>query len=134
MSSLYIRTQLDGRLASWAATKYPNLPIAYENTAFTKPTNQAWLEVFLIPARTLSRGVDAAGSKERGIYQVNIWTPVGGGMGFAEELELELVALFPVMPKFSDVSVDQTPSSARGSTDTSGWRVISISVYYRYES
>ena len=44
MSSTYIRSQLDGILSTWAMAQYPPIPIAYENVAFTKPTNSPYLE------------------------------------------------------------------------------------------
>ena len=134
MSSSFIRSELDARLSSWATSQYPPVPIAFENAAFTKPANQLYLETYLLPARTKNRTVDGTGNKELGVYQINIWYPIGGGMGAIESIESQIVALFPVMPKFSSVSVDRTPSTVKAISDTSGWRVVYVSVYYRYET
>ena len=134
MSSAFIRSEFDSRLASWASSQYPPVPIAFENTAFTKPTNQLYLETYLLPAHTRNRTVDGLGNRETGVYQINIWYPIGGGMGVIEGVEVDIINLFAVIPKFSLVSVDRTPSSAKAISDTAGWRVIHVSVYYRYES
>lgn len=135
MSSAYIRSTLDGVLTTWVNTVYPKIPIAYENAAFTKPSPPAtYLQTYLLPAKTMNPTTDGGRKRETGIYQISLWYPIGGGMGAIEALESSLVDLFPVMPKFSDVSIERTPTTSKALNDTSGYRVIYISVYYRYES
>jgi hypothetical protein len=136
VSQSIIRAKLMQTLAAYAAAHNPILTIARENTAFTKPTNgAAFLEAFLIPAKTITPNV--AGDRRRfyGDLQVNVWTNQGVGAGVAETIAEEISQLFKVFPKdLLPVSIEAPASVKRPLQDVSNWWVLPILIPYRLES
>ena len=134
MSSLVIRSTLDAIVLNYANNQSPPIPVAIEDVTFTRNLSLPYLETFLLPSKTLQRSVDALTRREVGIYQINVWQQSGSGMGLMEGIAEDIVALFPVIPKRSIVSIDRIPSVSKSITDNAGWRGLAISVYYRLES
>lgn len=134
MSISIVRAALESRLATWAAAQSPPLPIAFQNVAFTKPDSTPYLECFLIPNSPMNNAVSGTRVSLYGLFQVNVWTPGGTGMGAPEQLAGAIVKLFPIIPKFGDVSVEQTPSVNAQKPDASGWGITPVLIKYRYES
>lgn len=135
MSTQIIRSELTKRLNTWAEAQVPPVTLSLEGEAFDKPADKSpWLQVFLLPAPTVNPTVDGLNKREIGIFQVNCWVwDDGGGAGKSDRLVQNVVDLFPIIPKFSDVSVERTPSISRPLGED-GWRVTPISISYRYES
>ena len=129
-----IRSELETRLAAFAAAQSPPLPVAWEGIPFTKPTTGGYLEPFLISASTVNPDVAAKRSREVGVFQVNIYFPDGTGSAPCSNVAIALISAFPVVPKTGLVSIEQTPNAARALLDTSGWRVVPVSIKYRYEA
>lgn len=136
MSNAVIRVALETRLKRIASTVNPVPPIAYQNAAFEKPTSGVWLECFLIPSATLDRDVRAQGKTFIGMFQINVWYPVGLGMGLVESACDYLMAGFPSAakdPKYPKLSITGT-STGGALNDPSGWVAIPVLVNYRYDS
>lgn len=134
MSISVVRAVLETRLSTWAATQVPPLPIAFQSVSFVKPDSSPYLECILIPNTTMNRETSGTKKTLYGLFQVNVWTPGGSGMGQAEQLAEAIVKLFPVTPKFSPVSVEQTPSDSPTKPDSSGWDITPVLIKYRYET
>jgi len=120
-----IRTEVEKKLASL------NIPIAYENVSFTRPTGE-WLEVFFLTPNKLLSNVAADGYREYGMFQVNVHTKLGTGSGRATELVNMIKNLFPVLPKTGSFSVESPPNEAKGFPDGEHW-CVPITVRYRAE-
>lgn len=139
MSQSIIRKELQTRLKAWADSHVPPLPVALEGVEFKKPNEDSslpknpFVECFLMPTATLDPTVDGKRRREVGLFQVNIWYPDGRGTGAIEACAESLVDAFPVVPKVGDVSVERTPSLARSYAEND-WRVIPVTIQYRYES
>lgn len=128
-----VRQELEARLATFAASQVPSLPVAWEGVPFVKPTT-AWLECYLASAGTLSVTVDASRNRERGTLSVNVWVPSGWGVGKADALSQAVVRAFKVVPKQGSVSIEAPGNTGKIMMDVAGWIAIPISFPYRYES
>lgn len=128
-----IRQELESRLATFANSQTPTLKVAWENVPFTKPTDEPFLECFLLSAGVVSATVDAKRTRERGTFQVNVWCPSGQGSSKVETLGDAIVKVFPVVPKIGAVSVEQPGNTGRLIVDISGWIILPISFPYRVE-
>ncbi|WP_054064869.1 phage tail terminator-like protein [Pseudomonas asplenii] len=96
MSDTLIRAAFETRLASWASTRSPVLPVAYEDVSFEPPSDgSAYLKAFLMPASTGSEDLAGAHSVFLGVFQVSIVTQAGQGRGIASRIADELRELFP---------------------------------------
>jgi hypothetical protein len=128
-----IRSELEIKLLNWAASQVPPVPVSLENVAFNKPSiSNVFVEAFFMPTMTTNPTVDGLRKRDIGIFQVNCFAPIGKGMGQVESLAASIVNLYPVIPKTGNVSVEQTPNSAKPYEDTN-WIVIPVTVKFRYE-
>lgn len=128
-----IRQELETRLSVFAAALSPPVPVSYENVSFNRPATGPFLECFVNSGSTVNVTVDGTRTRERGVFQINVWFPSGGGMAKPELLAAQIVAAFPVVPKTGNVSIEQTPNTKQALLDVSGWIIIPISCMYRYE-
>jgi hypothetical protein len=125
-----IRSELESKLTTYAQAN--NLPVAWENAPFHKPTSGAWLECFLINNFTTERNVAATRFAAYGIFQVNVWFPEGKGMALGESIAYAIRDLYPIVPKTGTVSIEKTPTLAP-TMASDGWRIIPVSIYWRQE-
>ena len=128
-----VRAELETKLKAFADAQVPVVPIAFEDTPFTKPTNSPFLECVIVPAATFNVTVDGNRIRELGVMQVNVWYPSGQGAGKGEALANKVIAHFPVVPISGTVVVTQTPFKSRAIKDESGWRIVPVTVNYRQE-
>jgi hypothetical protein len=131
MSDPRIRAALDTRLMSLADSP----PVAWQNEEFTPAVGQAHLEAWLLPARNQSANVRNTTTVHRGVYQVNVCCPVGGGTGPAETLARQLQALFDptgAHPEFGGVKVRITrkPDVGQPLDGRPGFFVVPVSISY----
>lgn len=103
MSEPQIRALLESRLAPWAAAR--SLPVAWQNVAFTPQAGQTYLRAFVLASETESRDLAGAHRGYRGIWQVNIVAPTGGGAGAGEALAAELADLYPMNLRLGDLQI-----------------------------
>ena len=136
MSQVQIRSIITTALATWATARNIPLPLARENTAFTKPANfGTFLELNIIPADTVTASVSGTRKRYLGEVIINIWTDDGIGTGAAEAIADGLVALFPVFPKTLDpLSIETFPSVKRSLLSDDGYRVTPVCFMYRMEA
>lgn len=134
MSIVTIRSTITKALAEWATIK--GIPLAREHQPFKKPANHGtFVELNIIPAKTILASIDAERKRYVGDVIINIWVKDGEGTGVAEKLAEELAELFSVWPKRQmPVSVEDVPSIRRSLTDGSGYMVLPVTFPYRLET
>lgn len=96
-----IRAAFEKTLADWAGAQTPPIPVAFENVAFTPPTNAPYLRCFLLPADTVDNTMAGQLSEYRGLFQVNVVYPAGSGPINAELLTAAIAALYPAKSRLS---------------------------------
>lgn len=94
MSNKLIRSLLEKSLKDWAASRMPPLRIAYQDVAFTPGQDETYLRCFVMPANTGSDDLAGVHRVYRGVWQVSIVKPKGGGLGAAGGIEVELSDLY----------------------------------------
>lgn len=134
MSNAIIRAYMEGKIATWAAAQSPAIPVAYEDVPFTPPATGHYLEVFLMPAATLTATIKGTRGRMIGLFQINLYTRAGQGSGPSETLAQSIIAAFPCVPKVGDVSIENIPYATQIEQEISGFKITSITVNYRYES
>lgn len=138
MSDTRIRYLIETRLANWASTRSPALPVAWEGHSFTPPAG-IYLQAFMLPANTGSDDLQGAHRVYRGVYQVSINCPSGSGSGAAGGIADEIAALFPMNLRLSIVSpafsvTINSPCSAGPGQVGDGRYVVPISFLYRADT
>jgi hypothetical protein len=128
------RQELESRLQVFAESLAPHLTVAYENVPFTKPTSEPYLECFLISAGTTAITVDASRNRERGTFQVNVWSPSGRGTAEVESIGKGVVDTFKVIPKLGTVSIEQPGNTGRLIIEINGWIILPVTFPYRVET
>jgi len=126
-----IRQVFETRLKAWADLQV--IPIAYEGIPFTPPTSGQWLQISIIPSTTINRTIDGEKIRSVGMVQINCYGRDGHGSATLETLAQNIVNLFPIIPKFSPVSVEQTPSMLPHLV-VNDFRIIPVRFRYRYEN
>ena len=126
-----VRSEVEGKLAVFASSHNPPLPVAYENVAFIKPTG-SWLAIFFLGETTKNRDLAGTGYATYGMFQVSVYAKLGEGMGKVEALAREIVALFPIIPKMELTSIEATPHIG-GQTVVGDHVHIPVTVRYRAE-
>ena len=126
-----IRSELTPRVRDMAATL--NVPVAYENVNFTKPSSGAFLEMFIVPTTTKDVTVDGTRQRELGYMQLNVWCPVGKGTKQSDDIVEAIKLAFPLVPKTGNVSIENTASIKQAIVDESGYRIIPVVIPYRLE-
>lgn len=94
MSDRLIRSLFESRLKSWADSRLPRLPIAFQDVAFTPPDG-THLRAFLLPASPDSEDLEGKHIAYRGVFQISVVTKSGSGRGAAGLIAEEIAALFP---------------------------------------
>ena len=100
MSVPVIRSLLETALA----TALPGFPLAYENVPYTTTQGTAYGEVYLLPAEPDNIEIGPA-HIQRGIFQVNLFYPLGAGTGTATAKAETIRAAFPFAQTFVSGSV-----------------------------
>jgi len=129
-----VRSELESKLATFAAAQSPPIPVSWQGVPFTKPASSPFIECFIISASTNVVTVDGTRQRERGTFQCNIWWPSGVGAGKVEALAKSLAAVYPVVPKTGTVSIEDAANTGQLVLDQSGWIIQPISFPYRVES
>ena len=125
------RNEIETTLANVAASL--NMPVAYENVAFTKPQNGMWMEIFILGETNTERNVQASGMRRRGVFTINVYWPINSGLGDLEGVVEAVIAAFPVFPKLMNtVSID-SPLSRGRSMPVDMSAMIPITGSYRVE-
>jgi hypothetical protein len=133
MSIVVVRSTITKALVEWANAKA--LPVARERQPFTKPANNGtFIELNIIPAKTILASIDGERKRYVGDVIINIWCKDGQGTGTAEKLAEELAELFSVVPKKQmPVSVEEVPSIRRPLADA-GYLILPVTFSYRLEA
>jgi hypothetical protein len=124
-----IRAAFEVRLDAWAAAN--GVEVAWENRAFSPPAG-VYARAFLIPATTDHLFLEGGGREFSGIFQVNLYMPLGGGPGAGEAMIDSLDAAFAV--SFTQSSLRVTllrPMSAAAGMQANNRFIIPVSAEYR---
>lgn len=136
MSNKRCRQAIESRLNTWASTRSPALPIAWENVPFNPPSS-AYLRGWLLPAQTDSPDLEGALRTYRGVYQVSVSCPINTGPGEAEGIADELAALFPLNTRLAvtglTLQIVSPVTAAQGVQDGDRY-VVPVSFTYRADT
>lgn len=131
MSDKIIRSALEGRLATWAATQ--SLTIAYENVPFQQPTT-TYLRAWMLPANRESLDLEGKHTLFMGIFQVDVVGVEGVGSGAVAAIVDLIDAQFPVnltiVKSGLNVRVISPISTVRGEPEA-GRYIVNVSIPYR---
>ena len=133
MSNSIIRAVLETRLKAWADAQVPKIPVAFEGASFNKQSSGGFLQPIILPNGTINNDLSGKRKTHFGIFEVRCWYPSGSGMGQAEKLSNSIINLFPLLPKTGSVSVENTPYTEKPQIEESGWIVVPVLIFYRYE-
>jgi hypothetical protein len=117
MSNTYndVRAAIEGRIATEMAIA-PSYPISYQNVPYTPPNNTPWLQVFIRfgdNAYATLRPIGSSGfNRQNGTLVVNIYTPVGIGVGTNLTIAERIKDLFD-RAKFSSIIFDAASGPAQ---------------------
>ena len=129
MSETNLRAALDKHLNTMPDV----LPISWENKGLDQ-SNVPYLTQFLLPAETISVGIEQGGSDVlAGIYQVTVNVPKGGGKSaYLTETE-KVKARFPRSSKleYSGTNVIIHKVWSNGATEDANFYRVPISIRYR---
>lgn len=126
-----IRSEIEAKLAVYASTQIPAIPVAYENVEFVKPANGKYLEIFFMDQARRSRNL-RTDVRVSGMFQINCYCKSSLGMAAVEALRDDIMALYPVLPKMNSVSIE-APLSATAGYNVDACICISVTGQYRVE-
>lgn len=127
-----IRSEIETRLGQFAASQNPPIPVALENSKFTKPTNGPYISIYLLAKKSINRDVAAQGIRTYGKAQINVYAPLNDGMGKLESIVSDVKNLYPVLPKIGTVSIEK-PCDEADAFVVDNFICIPITVSYRVE-
>lgn len=128
-----MRALIETRLRDWAADN--DLPVAWENVAFTPPVDgSAYLKFNLLAGQT--RSDDLAGQLRAwiGVAQITVFVPAGAGPAAAESLLKQLDALYPCSQYITGAALNvliQTPVTAGNGFNDEAYYAVPTSFTYR---
>lgn len=135
MSQSRIRAAFESRLAAWAQSRTPALPVVWANARTPIPAGDH-LRAFLLPAETRAPDLAGAMRSYRGIFQVSVFTLAGVGPGRAEGIARELDDLFPVALRITSAGLIVqvlTPMASRPAVPETDWYSLPVDCRYAAE-
>lgn len=138
MSDLIIQSLLNTRLKAFAESR--DMRVQFENENFdppsaTQPEDGIYLQGFVLPANTTSDTLEGTDKRYSGLYQINICTPQGIGIGHALEIADALSDLFPnnLQLSASDGFVLHLTTPLRRRTGINGVSTYTLPTDFAYE-
>lgn len=128
-----IRAAFETRLAAWAASQTPPIPVAYENVGFTPPTGR-YARCHVMPSPTESETFNGEHRRYMGIFQVSLYMPAGAGSGASAALAASLDATFPMRQPMTQGGVKiflLSPMSEGPAIQDADRYVVPVSCAYR---
>lgn len=120
-----VRTALVTHLAGWVSAQ--NLPVAWENQAFTPPAG-TFLRAFLLPAGRSA--LSLCDIEEAGVLQVSIYVKRDTGTGPVTALAESLCAHF-APAQYAGFQIQSPPFYAQGLNTDDGRYLLPVSIFYR---
>jgi hypothetical protein len=129
-----VRRILTTRFKEWVDANHPEIPIAYEDVPFKKPSNNdTYFEVILVAGDPVHRSVDAKSQTHFGSFSINVAVLEGTGttgISFAEAIaDLYKVGSRVLAPVF----ITNPPSIKSRISDNAGRKIYPIVIRYRAE-
>lgn len=114
---------------------FPRMPIVWENTEYTPTIGTTYFSAWLLPAEpdNLCIGGSPPWQQHQGIFQVNVFSPIGIGFGYPKNKAAEIVAAFPANSSFvynSLTIIIRKAWPAIGFPNDNGWYQIPVSIRY----
>ncbi|MBH8611215.1 DUF4128 domain-containing protein [Pseudomonas mohnii] len=138
MSDRVIRSLFEARLKAWASARVPELPIAYEDVAFTPPANNAsYLKIFLLPGNTDTEDLEGKHTSYRGVLQISVVTKSGEGRGASELIADEIAKIYPNNLELSKVDFTvfiRSPMATAGAIHGDTFSSLPLSFQYRADT
>lgn len=122
-----IRDALRAQLITLAAS----YRIAYDNVTFVPTVGELFLKEFFLPAEPFQIGTSYSDTMNNtGVYQLSIFSPVGGGMG---ETYTAIAAIDSAFYRGQNLGSVLTITKVFQGTTTSDelWSVTPISIFYK---
>ena len=126
-----VRIELEGRLATYATAN--NIPVAWEGYPFNPPNTGAFLQPIFLTPNSICPTLDGVRTRTRGNFQVNVIMKDGVGSAALEKIVSDIVALYPILPKSGEVSIEE-PAQRSAAILLLDKRMISVTINYRHES
>lgn len=131
MSNESVLSAFMARMADFASTLSPELPVAWPNVHFTPPDAGMWLEVRWFPNETFNYGIGNDGpSQLRGFFQVTCCDRAGGGAFAVTALSDEVIAGFAKGTVLGPVRVERQPW-ASSALDADDRTVVPVTIRYQ---
>jgi Bacteriophage related domain of unknown function len=127
-----IRSELEIRLANFAAAQTPPIPVSWEGVPFVAPTSGPYIQAMMLGSTNMCPTVDGTRVRVRGNFQINVVVHDGTGSKAVEDLTDAIVALYPILPKTGKVSIESPPQTGAAILIVDK-RYIPITVSYRVE-
>ncbi len=123
MSLSAIRIALESRLNSIAGAP----SIAWENVQFTPTPGTAYQACYILRAEPDNATIGDSFFRERGIFHINLFYPVGNGANAAELMASSIRSAFSrgttLTSGTTKVNITNTPEVGQGSVDGDRWMV-----------
>lgn len=136
MSQVLVRKCFETRIAAWAAALVVPLPIAYQNAAFSVPTDWRYGRCYVLPGQTDSVDLEGKHREYVGIFQITLSLPIGKGlkesMDLADSLDTTFTTGLPMVQDGFRVWI-VSPMSPAQPLDDPDALVIPVSARYRAE-
>jgi hypothetical protein len=129
-----IKAGLESTLKTWADAQTPAIPVAWENVAFTPPSDGArYVRFNLMPAQTHDLFIDGAGRDWKGVAQVSLCMPIAKGMGAALTLGAAIDAIITLQITYSTLVIHRTTPCTIGSGSIEDNRYV-VPVWWNYKA
>ena len=125
------RSEIESKLAAYATSK--SIPVSYENVSFNQPCVGPFLEIYLFSTVRHNSDLAATHVRQKGLFQINCYGPVGDGMALVEALVEDIINIYPVLPKVGTVSIE-APLHASSGYIVDGFMCIPVTGRFRVES
>lgn len=137
MTEKQIRALLEARLKTWATSRTPALPVAFENATFAPPAD-TYLRCYVLSGNTESVDLEGKHRGRIGVFQIDVVGMPGIGAGLVEGIVGELDTLFPNNLRLPGGSVQSvqvvSPVSKAANLSDPDRYIASVSLTYRDDS
>lgn len=124
MNQAEIRKHFESKLNAWAKSKA--IPVAWENVSFDTVNKPSFIRCYLLPATTVQGTL--CDIERKGLFHINLFSPINAGPQHAEGLVAELETLF-ASGTYGNLKIDSPPSVGQSVPD-GGYYMVPVRVPY----
>lgn len=123
--------EINNTFSSRLNTNWIETPIAWDNVPYTPSEGAEWIRGTVIPFPSENTALGKA-TVNKGLFVIQIFTPLNGGSGRAYELVDMLSAIF-ANQQFSDI-ICYAAETQRIGDDENGWYQLNLNInFWSYE-